>query len=82
MSVNSISSARGYYNRTPRTSSNANFNWNGAITTVDFRYTYTSTNNQTWTLPFLLHANIDFYDQGIAFTTLYKSTLGSNLGLP
>lgn len=82
MSVNSISSARGYYNRTPKSVSNASFDWNGGVTTSDFRYTYTSTNNQTWTLPFLLHANIDFYDKGIAFTNLYKSTLGSNLGLP
>jgi hypothetical protein len=82
MSVNSISSARGYYNRTPKSVSNASFDWNGGVTTSDFRYTYTSTNNQTWTLPFLLHANIDFYDQGIAFTNLYRSTLGSNLGLP
>jgi len=82
MSVNSISSARGYYNRTPKSVSNASFDWNGGVTTSDFRYTYTSTNNQTWTLPFLLHANIDFHEQGIAFTNLYKSTLGSNLGLP
>jgi hypothetical protein len=82
MSVNSISSARGYYNKTPKSVSNASFDWNGGVTTVDFRYTYTSTNNQTWNLPFLLHANIDIYDKGIQFTDLYKSTLGNGLGLP
>jgi hypothetical protein len=82
MSVNSISSARGYYNKTPKSVSNASFDWNGGVTTVDFRYTYNSTNNQTWNLPFLLHANIDIYDKGIQFTDLYKSTLGNGLGLP
>jgi len=82
MSVDSTSTARGYYNTTPKASSNASFNWNGAVTTVDFRYTYSSSNNQTWTLPFLLHANIDFHDQGIAFTNLYKTTIGMGLGLP
>ena len=82
MSVNSISSARGYYNTTPKSVSNVNFNWDGGVTTVDFRYTYSSSNNQTWNLPFLLHANIDIYNQGIQFRNLYKSTLGNGLGLP
>lgn len=82
MSLNSTSSARGYYNKTPKSVSNVNFDWNGGATTVNFRYTYTSTNNQTWNLPFLLHANIDIYDKGIQLTDLYKNTLGNGLGLP
>jgi hypothetical protein len=82
MSINSTSSARGYYNTTPKSVSNINFNWDAGLTTVDFKYTYQSSNNQTWNLPFLLHANIDMYDQGLASTNLYKLTLGSNLGLP
>jgi len=83
MTIDTNTSAKGYYNTTFRSVTNSNFNWDSFSTTNALRYTYsTSVTTQRWNTPFLMHSNIDFLPYYLNFYNLYRVTIGQNLDIP
>lgn len=84
MTVDSNTTAKGYYNTTFKSATNANFIWDNLSVANALRYSY-STNvstPQTWSMPLLMHSNINFVPYYLNFYNLFRTTIGKNLDLP
>ena len=83
MTIDSNTTAKGYYNKDFKSATNVNYNWDSYSVVNTLRYTYTtSVTTQTWNTPFLMHCNIDFLPYYFNFYNLYRATLGIGLNLP